>query len=667
MVEEGLYQRVALESPSQSPTQSSDHLLDNKCVQSSASSSSDNLDVTTQETHPKTKSCLYCLKVKMASVKRKWQVFPGRNKFYCDGRIMMAQQTGIFYFTVGLIFVTNVLFFVFDYRPPPRTKEITVRGVTVKLKYCFTCKIFRPPRASHCSICDNCVEVPNSGNVPSYRPPPRTKEITVRGVTVKLKYCFTCKIFRPPRASHCSICDNCVEVPNSGNVPSYRPPPRTKEITVRGVTVKLKYCFTCKIFRPPRASHCSICDNCVGSWHKFSKLTFFCCCCYCYIDLCSTEVPNSGNVPSYRPPPRTKEITVRGVTVKLKYCFTCKIFRPPRASHCSICDNCVERFDHHCPWVGNCVGKRNYRYFYLFIISLAFLCVFIFSCVIAHLVIYMNSEEKTFMVAIQKNPASVIEGVICFFSVWSILGLAGFHTYLTTSNQTTNEDIKGSFTARRGQANFNPYGYGNFCLNCLAVLCGPVQPSLIDRRGVVTLEYLTTTQGKVSENQAPSRSYGTVHTVQPSNGIVPQRGGSEAPAGSPGGAGGGTGAVTTGAPNGNVAPTLKKKSASSQSINGKEAVSNSPTGIHPQVSPLPAPVGSSVAPAPVHPVPSSPVDSLPVVSSTGGVGGTSGVSTSQLYLLDSSYDLDLDSIDGSVSQPSHSESSQLGLIHSNAV
>lgn len=71
-----------------------------------------------------------------------------------------------------------------------------------------------------------------------------------------------------PRASadEAAYIEKQIEVPNSLNSPTYRPPPRTKEIFVRGQTVKLKYCFTCKIFRPPRASHCSLCDNCVDRW-----------------------------------------------------------------------------------------------------------------------------------------------------------------------------------------------------------------------------------------------------------------------------------------------------------------------------------------------------------------------------------------------------------------
>jgi len=50
---------------------------------------------------------------------------------------------------------------------------------------------------------------------------------------------------------------------------------------------------------------------------------------------------------------------------EVSWCRVCKCERPERAHHCSHCGVCILRMDHHCPWIGGCVGWRNHKYFLL--------------------------------------------------------------------------------------------------------------------------------------------------------------------------------------------------------------------------------------------------------------------------------------------------------------
>ena len=62
-------------------------------------------------------------------------------------------------------------------------------------------------------------------------------------------------------------------------------------------------------------------------------------------------------------------------------CPDCLVLRTPRSRHCAICNRCVERFDHHCPWLNNCVGVRNNNAFIIFLLSLSVcLLAIIVSC-----------------------------------------------------------------------------------------------------------------------------------------------------------------------------------------------------------------------------------------------------------------------------------------------
>merc|ERR1712050_235463 len=52
-----------------------------------------------------------------------------------------------------------------------------------------------------------------------------------------------------------------------------------------------------------------------------------------------------------------------------RWCWSCKLWRPPKVSHCPECKRCFWRFDHHCFLVGNCVAVRNHSFFALFLLS----------------------------------------------------------------------------------------------------------------------------------------------------------------------------------------------------------------------------------------------------------------------------------------------------------
>ena len=52
------------------------------------------------------------------------------------------------------------------------------------------------------------------------------------------------------------------------------------------------------------------------------------------------------------------------------------MYRPPRAHHCRICQRCIRRMDHHCPWINNCVGERNQKYFLQFLFYVGILAIY---------------------------------------------------------------------------------------------------------------------------------------------------------------------------------------------------------------------------------------------------------------------------------------------------
>ena len=64
-----------------------------------------------------------------------------------------------------------------------------------------------------------------------------------------------------------------------------------------------------------------------------------------------------------------------------------------KAKHCSKCNKCIERFDHHCRWLNNCVGGANYKWFALTIASGLVACLAVLAFAIHVTIMYWTDKN----------------------------------------------------------------------------------------------------------------------------------------------------------------------------------------------------------------------------------------------------------------------------------
>lgn len=167
-----------------------------------------------------------------------------------------------------------------------------------------------------------------------------------------------------------------------------------------------------------------------------------------------------------------------GAIIKYSFCPTCNIFRPPRSSHCATCDNCCLRFDHHCLWLGLCVGKRNYKYFFYLItcLNLHAIMSFIYSIFI----IIQSSKDKEEKKIKFRKFTIISLSAICLFELLFVVFFLGklefVHLKLLINNYTFYEYFKKKL---ENEANIHPF-YTSFWQNIYRLLFEFTPKSLLN-------------------------------------------------------------------------------------------------------------------------------------------------------------------------------------------
>ena len=120
--------------------------------------------------------------------------------------------------------------------------------------------------------------------------------------------------------------------------------------------------------------------------------------------------------------PINEQIGIKPRIFTERECTTCNIIRPPGASHCSECDNCVLDFDHHCGFISNCVGKRNHKYFYLFVFFGSLTSLYFTICqLLTFIKVFISSPQGLYQDLWEGNKYLFVISVVAIFLSLSLL------------------------------------------------------------------------------------------------------------------------------------------------------------------------------------------------------------------------------------------------------
>lgn len=128
-------------------------------------------------------------------------------------------------------------------------------------------------------------------------------------------------------------------------------------------------------------------------------------------------------------------------TKAIRYCERCQLIKPDRCHHCSACDVCVLKMDHHCPWVNNCVGFANYKFFLLFLMYSLLYCLFIAGTVLQYFIRFWTNELPDTRA---KFHVLFLFFVSAMFFI-SILSLFSYHCWLVGKNRSTIEAFRAPY------------------------------------------------------------------------------------------------------------------------------------------------------------------------------------------------------------------------------